>query len=1146
MIGQLVGIHKTLQPLLDPFLSSAAKGSSLGVSENGTAVLASIIAKQSDGPTLFLAATPSIAERLTTEIGFYYPSIPVLRFPEREHRAYETSSSDDSLQTEREKALQQLQSKDKAIIVTSWIAASELRAGPNLSNEELVLTITDQIEPVVILRWAESNGYTTEKIADSIATIAQRGGIIDIFPINHETPYRLEFLDNSIESIRKIDPSTQRSSGRFEQITISPAKTITKENRIIASSLLKTLQKTGEQSTSVLQGFETLQAGEYPPNLSFFEPLLNTKTLLEHLHSTGTLLVDDPNLGQANLSKIVEHENEIRKQGENKGILPKGLSALRKEVEPFLELIKQMENKFILERFGAEEWGTQRIPIGPSQNYAGQLKLLVQDVNERSKNGETVIIASQQSHRLLGLFQEENIPSEFVETVTAIKAGVVTICPSNASQGFTIEGKLTLITDENIFGIRRRQTRTRKTVGVQKNLLTTLKPNDLVVHADHGIGRFLGLVRRTPDGREREYLDLQYAEGDHIYVPTDYLDSLTTYVGPSNRKPTITRLGTQEWARTKQRVQKEIIANAHELLDLYAQRSIATGFAFGSDTAWQQELEGSFPFIETPDQNETISAVKQDMEKVQPMDRLIAGDVGYGKTEIAIRAAFKAVTHGKQVAILAPTTVLAEQHGETFRERLSSFPIQTEVLSRFRDTHSQKEIVKGIDAGTIDITIGTHRLLQKDIKFNDLGLVIIDEEQRFGVNHKEWFKQVRKEVDTLTMSATPIPRTLQMSLAGIRDISTLMTPPEERQPVKTYITEWDDTVIRESIIREMERGGQIYFVHNRVRTINKIANKLKDLVPEATVAIAHGQMQEEKLEQVMYEFSRGKYDILLCTTIIESGLDLPNVNTILIDDANKFGLAQLYQLRGRVGRGAVRAYAYLLHDRTRITEIAQQRLEAIFQATELGSGFQIALRDLEIRGAGNVLGSEQSGHIAAIGFQLYSRLMGEAVAALKRGIGIDDENTQSRKLTVQIDIPLSASIPETYLSDIETRLAIYERITHLKTSEEITELQEELQDRYGPPPPLVKQLLTIVLLKILAYNANIQKISTSARMIHIHSHTGITTKQKQLINSFNFDGVLVGPEQIRIDRIEAGDEWLQLLENVLRKINTQRSMPLNQ
>ena len=1138
MTGQLVGVRNALEPFVLPLLNSNKLKHSLGISENGKTVVAAIIAKNVQGPTLLLTTTPTAAERLTSEISFYCTEMPVMQFPEREQKAYDNLSIENSLRTEREKVLRQLRRREQSIIVASWIAAAELQAGPDATKKERILNIRQQLKPITLLRWAESHGYKIKQIADTVATVTQRGGIVDIFPVNHESPYRLEFLDDTIESIRKIEPSTQRSRGRFEKIRIAPAEIVTQQNQSSANNLLKTLKKTGEKSLLILNELELIQTGKRPRNFSFYEPFLNTETLVEHLHPSGTLILDQVELGQENLLQILEHEHENRKQGEEKGDLPKGLPPLHKQADLFLHTLTQKKNKIILERFGTEERGTERIPIGAAQNYAGQLKLLIQDANKRAQNSESVIIASQQGHRLLALLQEEGIPSELVKSVKVVNEGTVTICPSNAMIGFTIEGKIALITDENIFGLHRRPRRIRKNVGIQQNLLGTLKPKDLVVHAEHGIGRFLGLVRRTTDGREREYFDLQYAAGDHVYVPTDYLDSLTPYVGPSNRSPTITRLGTQEWARTKQRVQKDIIANARDLLDLYAQRALAKGYAFGSDTAWQQELEGSFPFVETPDQNETISAIKQDMEKTQPMDRLIAGDVGYGKTEIAIRAAFKAVTHGKQVAVLAPTTVLAEQHGETFRERLSSFPIKTEVLSRFRDTKSQKEIIQGIDTGSIDITIGTHRLLQKDIEFNDLGLVIIDEEQRFGVNHKDWFKKVRKEVDTLTMSATPIPRTLQMSLAGIRDISTLMTPPEERQPVKTYISEWDDDAIRKAILQEIDRDGQIYFVHNRVSTINKIAKKLNNLVPEATLAIAHGQMQEEKLEQVMYEFSRGTYDILLCTTIIESGLDLPNVNTILIDKANRFGLAQLYQLRGRVGRGSVRAYAHLLHDKTQnITEPAQQRLEAIFQATELGSGFQIALRDLEIRGAGNVLGSEQSGHIAAIGFQLYSRLMGEAVAALKRGLGINDETTQDQTISVQIDVPLSASIPETYLEDTETRLAIYERITHLKTTEEILELQEELNDRYGPPPPLVQQLLTVVRLKILAHNAKMQRVSTSARMLHIHSYNGLTTGQKQLVNSLNLKCIFVGPEQIRIDRIEAGSDWLQILEQVLRELD---------
>jgi transcription-repair coupling factor (superfamily II helicase) len=547
-------------------------------------------------------------------------------------------------------------------------------------------------------------------------------------------------------------------------------------------------------------------------------------------------------------------------------------------------------------------------------------------------------------------------------------------------------------------------------------------------------------------------------------------------------------------------------------------------------------MEAAFPFVETNDQLEAIAEVKADMENVKPMDRLICGDVGYGKTEVAVRAAFKAVMDGKQVAVLVPTTVLAEQHGNTFRERVAGFPVRVEVLSRFRSEQQQREIVKGIASGEVDIAIGTHRLVQRDVAFKDLGLVIIDEEQRFGVSHKERLKQMRSEVDSLVLSATPIPRTLQMSLVGIRDMSTVMTPPEERQPIRTYVLQWDDELLREAIDRELQRGGQVYFVHNRVHNIERIVSRLREIVPEARIIVGHGQMPEEQLERVMMEFSAGEHDVLVCTTIIESGLDIPNANTIIINDANQLGLAQLYQLRGRVGRSANRAYAYLLYDKSRtMSETAQKRLEAIFEATELGAGFQIALRDLEIRGAGNVLGNEQSGHIAAVGFDMYSKLVAEAVSALKRVV--TPEAPVGPELLAPsplIDLPLSAHIPESYIEDIHARLSVYQRVAEIDSAQGVAEIQAELADRFGAVPRSVENLLYVALIRSMARRANVESLKTDEQMFHLRIRGGTPPAMKHAVEALNLKSVLVGPNQVRIDRLGAGTNWMPLLARILR------------
>ncbi len=586
---------------------------------------------------------------------------------------------------------------------------------------------------------------------------------------------------------------------------------------------------------------------------------------------------------------------------------------------------------------------------------------------------------------------------------------------------------------------------------------------------------------RSVDGIEREYLVVEYAEGDQLFVPVYQADRLSRYIGPDSRIPSPNRLGSIEWRGTKSRVREAVKEIAEDLLDLYARRQVVTGHAFGPDTPWQQELEASFPYIETEDQLRVIAEVKRDMESARPMDRLICGDVGYGKTEVALRAAFKAVMDGKQVAVLVPTTVLAQQHYNTFRQRLAAFPVEVEMLSRFRTPQQQRDILTRLELGSVDIVIGTHRLLQDDVKFKDLGLLIIDEEQRFGVTHKEFLKRMRTEVDVLTLTATPIPRTLYLALTGVRDISTINTPPEERMPVITHVGNYSPWLVRQAILRELERGGQVFFVHNRVQTISAMYAHLKRLVPEARIAIAHGQMPEDELSERMEQFTAGEIDVLLTTSIIESGLDIPNANTLIVDRADTFGLAQLYQLRGRVGRGAQRAYAYFFkHRRKPPTAEARQRLETIAENTQLGAGFSIAMRDLEIRGAGEILGTRQHGHIAAVGFHLYTRMLAEAVTRLRTARGLPSDSvaiSEVHRPLVNVDLPLPIGIPTDYIPDKNMRLRLYRRLADLRKIGEVDALASEFQDRFGPLPAMVKNLFYQLKVKLYAEAAGLSAIS---------------------------------------------------------------------
>ncbi len=1138
MSGQLAGIRRVVEAHLGE-VARIRERVALGVPEQAKAVTIAAIAAVRDAPVLVVVATPGRASLLAEELALYASDLPVARLPASERLPYELTDDDPAAIAERDIALRLLRRDDRAMVVASWAALAEFRPGPE--REELSIEVRKgaTLPPETLQRRLEAGGYRLDPIADAPGVATRRGGLLDVFPAGATEPLRIEFFSDEIESIRRIDVGTQRSIAHVEAATLPPLASHTPAAQDRARDLRDAITVAGEGAEALAQELELLAGGERSRFPGYFEPLLHRSTAFDFLTEATLLVVDEGEDGAEALDQHIRRQEEARGVLEQRGEIPAGLPALGLDGAEVRRLLGARAARIELQRFGTQEQGTTRLPFATAPVFGGRIRDVVRQAGAWADEGRAVVIASQQALRLADLLEEDGLTPQIAPTLEAApQSGAIAIVAASASGGFLLGESFALISDEEVFGLRRQRRPQRRRRGVTQSILTTLQRGDAVVHLNHGIGRFAGLTRRTTDGVEREYLELEYAEGDRLFVPTDQLDSISAYVGPSDRPPALTRLGSQEWAHTKRRVQRAVAEIAQDLLDLYAKRAVARGDTSPADGPWQIEMEGAFPFTETPDQLQAITEVKADMESPRPMDRLIAGDVGYGKTEVAVRAAFKAVMAGRQVAVLVPTTVLAEQHGHTFRERMGGFPVETAVLSRFRNPGEQREIVEGIASGQVDIAIGTHRLLQRDVSFKDLGLVVIDEEQRFGVAQKERFRQIRAEVDTLTMSATPIPRTLQMSLAGIRDTSTVATPPEERLPIRTYVTGWDDEIVREAIVREMERGGQVYVVHNRVHNIEGIAAHLRELAPEAAIAIGHGQMPEEHLERVMVEFAAGDYDVLLCTTIIESGLDLPNVNTIIINNANQFGLAQLYQLRGRVGRSANRAFAYFLYDRNRaISETAQKRLAAIFEATTLGAGFQIALRDLEIRGAGNLLGAEQSGHIAAVGFDLFSKLVGEAVEALRAGMAGDTAaSARSLPPAPRIDLPVSASIPERYVDDMETRLALYERIARLEAPQEVAEMEAELRDRFGEPPPLVQNLLGVTLLKAMGRRANVERISTSPESFHLHLRGGTTAEHRRSVAALGIAGARVGPEQVRIPREQAGTEWMPLLVRVLRAL----------
>jgi transcription-repair coupling factor (superfamily II helicase) len=927
------------------------------------------------------------------------------------------------------------------------------------------LAVGQTVQLTTLLHEWVKIGYQPVNTVLEAGQIAHRGGLLDIWPPAQPAPIRLDFFGDEIESIRRFDPATQRTVEALDSILISPAR-------------------------------EFLLGEANPPDeqLSEFHlPLLHPlpASLLDYLPSKALILVDDLSLVESMAEEIEEQAVKFRQESIAEGTLPADFPV------PYLswsELNDVLESRQTVELgYSSHEAGDEAEPgtdlsacFGHDERFAGRLKPFAEYLVALLEKGERVVVVSRQANRLREVWQEHALMLPTSESLQFIEASL--------SEGFVLRGVndrlLHLITDSEVFGWERPQPRIRQrpVADAPETLYADLKVGDLVVHIDHGIGRFVGLVRRQLEGLEREFLAVEYEGGGMLFVPVHQADRLTRYVGADGSAPALDRLGSPAWSETKSRVREAVQKVAEDLLDLYARRQVVQGFAFSPDSNWQKELEDSFPYVETEDQLRALAEIKRDMEMPRPMDRLLCGDVGYGKTEVALRAAFKAVMDGKQVAILVPTTVLAQQHYETFLQRLAAFPVRVEMLSRFRTPREQSEILYALAQGSVDIVIGTHRLISGDVQFKDLGLVIIDEEQRFGVAHKEHFKKLRTEVDVLTLTATPIPRTLYMALTGVRDISTLNTPPDERLPVITYVGPYSPRLVRQAILRELERGGQVFFVHNRVQTIYAMRAHLEKLVPEARIGVGHGQMPEHELSAVMHRFTAGEIDVLLSTSIIESGLDIPNANTLIVDRADTFGLAQLYQLRGRVGRGAARAYAYFFrHRKISPTPEGQQRLEVIAENTQLGAGYSIAMRDLEIRGAGELLGTRQHGFIQAVGFHLYTRLLADAVRRLRAERRLAQGATEPAahptpfdlplSMPVNVDLPLAIGIPADYIADQDLRLRLYRRIADLRDESEIEMLAVEFEDRFGPLPEMVQNLFYQMRVKLRAERAGLVAVT---------------------------------------------------------------------
>ncbi len=934
---------------------------------------------------------------------------------------------------QRQRLLESIRRRDPVVVLAPpagflapfpdprWIESVrlELRGGVRIRLEDVVARL-------------RAGGYERTELVHVPGEMAVRGGLIDVFPSTEDRPVRIEWAGDDVESVRSFDPDTQRTTGTRSGVVLVPAR----------------------------------PSGSPGPTLA---------DALPH----AVCVVDEPDETSRQAQSLYEQAVTGHRRAVETGRIPKETPVFLTPWERVASAVASHRTVSIsaLRRpaRGDAPWRGQVVEMrfGAVESFAGQIDAVAQNVRRWMDGGRRIVIASRQAHRMGELLGEHRIaaaPAEHLEDGLP-DPGTVAVVAQGVTEGFVLDD-LILLTDSEILGWRRRRRPIRwLRDGARLTTWTDLAPGDLVVHIHHGIGVYRGLERLAVGGSERDYLSLEYAQGDALYVPTDQINLVQRYVGVEGQTPQIHRLGGTEWDREKRRVRERAREMAQELLELYAARERARGHAFTADTPWQREMEEAFAFEETPDQRKAIDDVKGDMEGPRPMDRLVCGDVGYGKTEVALRAAFKAVMDGKQVAILVPTTILAQQHYTVFRERFAPYPIRVEMLSRFRTAREQKEILEAARAGAVDVLIGTHRLLAPSMAFRSLGLVIIDEEQRFGVRHKERLKQLRTQVDALTLTATPIPRTLHMSLAGLRDLSIMETPPEARQPIRTFIREDDPELIQEAIRRELERGGQVYVVHNRVETIERAARRIRAMVPQACVAVAHGQMPEARLEEVMLDFLGGRHDVLVCTTIVEIGLDIPRVNTIIIEDAHLLGLAQLYQLRGRVGRADRQAYAYLLYPRNvRLTPEAERRLVAMREFVELGSGLRLAMRDLEIRGAGNLLGQEQHGHLAAVGFDLYMRLLDEAIKEV-RGEFVEDAPE------VTVDLDTEAYLPETYIAAAGQRMAAYRRLAAARSLEECETAIADLRDRYGPLPVPAENLAEVIRLRVHSRRAGVAAIA---------------------------------------------------------------------
>ena len=1135
-VTELFG-HLARLPALDDALEALRQGSPseelAGLTSPAKALVTALAVTELRTPTLVLVEDERRAAALLEPLQFFYRTLngnsaaPVLLLPALDTLPGIGAGPHPEILEVRASTLSRFVTGQCSIVVAPVEATLLSFAAPQF-YESLSLSLARDTEISLndVIAHLSKTGYIRTELVEMEGQFSIRGGILDVFPAEAPRPVRIELLGDIVESLREFDAETQRSTGPVSRVMFPP---------------LTEFPFAPSRPDDGNAGFSRSAAASA-------EPFAEAATTLFDLREGTLIVLDEP--------------EEIARRGAKSRdrLLADSASLVGDAGAPFVLPEERWKKAFDRrQHFGLQELALQRegsepraLKVQPTAHYHGQIQAFLGEIRGRLSAGEEVLIAAASSgelERLADLCREYDAPyrlgeleqsatgARLVEEVTSGSAPAAVLLRAPLPEGFVIpEAKLAFYGTGDLFEtapVHERPRARPKTAGFFSDF-SELKPGDYVVHVDHGIGQFEGLQTIESDGRRGEFMRLQYADDARLYVPLERMDLVQNYRSLEGTKPALDRLGSTAWAARKTRVRKSLTDLADKLLELYAERRMATGFGFAPDVPWQHEFEDAFEFSETPDQATAIADIKRDMEATTPMDRLLCGDVGYGKTEVAMRAAFKAVANSKQVAVLAPTTVLVFQHYETFRRRMAAFPIRIEMLSRFRSAREQKEALAALEEGKVDILIGTHRLLSRDVVFHDLGLLIVDEEQRFGVTHKERLKEMSRNVDVLTMTATPIPRTLNMSLVGLRDMSVIETPPKDRLAIQTVVAPFSESVIRRAITEEVERGGQVFFVHNRVESIYSMAALIQKLVPKAKVVVGHGQMGERELEKVMLKFVRDEADVLVSTTIVENGLDIPRANTIMVNRADRFGLSELYQLRGRVGRSNQRAYAYLLvPPEASLTPIARRRLAALREFSELGAGFRIAALDLELRGAGNLLGREQHGHIAAIGFDLYTQMMERAVAA-KKGEGEQPE------LRATLNLGMDIRIPPEYLPSESLRLRTYKRIAEIRNENERETIRRELEDRFGPPPPAIDNLLDYAVLKSLCERLQISSVDRRANEAIIKFHPTTSVSPERLVRLVRKEkGTKLDPKGVLTVTLERSNRSIaEAIRNVLLPLET--------